>query len=259
MRLLRWWPCLVATTIGWSIPALAQDVPRIAAASDLRPALSAVAAAFRRQTGQRVSPTFGSSGTFYQQIRHGAPFQLFLSADEGHVRALASAGRTVDAGALYAIGRLAIVAPIGSPLVPDSSLAGLRRAVQAGRITRLAIANPDHAPYGARAREALQHARLWRPLAGRIVLGENVSQAMQFATSGSTQGGIVAFSLTRDPALVGRMRVALIPPSWHRPLRQRMVLMKGAGVAARQFYRYLRQPLARRILARHGFTIPGAG
>ena len=242
--------------LGLAVPAHAQDVPNIAAASDMRLALTQVASAFQRDTGGQVKLTFGSSGNFYSQLQQGAPFQMFLSADESYVLDLAKQGRTVDRGTLYAVGRLVLVAPKGSALKVDSGLAGLRSAIRSGVITRFAIANPDHAPYGKRAQEALRHAGLWAPLAGKVVMGENVSQALQFATSGGAQGGIVAYSLVRDPAVAGTLTYALIPANWHNPLRQRMVLMKGAGPTARSFYAYLGKPAARAILARYGFTLP---
>lgn len=232
------------------------EVPRIAAASDLRLALTEVAAAFEQETGQKVELVFGSSGNFYQQLQQGAPFQMFLSADEDYVLALAREGRTADRGVLYAIGRLVVIAPKGSPLTVDSRLEGLRTALRRGRISRFAIANPEHAPYGARAEEALRHARLWAPVREKLVLGENVSQAVQFAIAGGAQGGIVAYSLVLDPAVAARADHALIPASWHKPLRQRMVLMKDAGAVARGFYAYMQQPAARRILERYGFALP---
>jgi molybdate transport system substrate-binding protein len=258
--MIKIWARLIAMAIlavAAAGPAAARQAPTIAAAADLRLALTEVAAQFERDTGQKVVPTFGSSGNFYRQLRQGAPFELFLSADEQYVLDLARAGKTVDRGALYAVGRLAVVAPKGSPLRVDGRLAGLRRALAQGRIARFAIANPEHAPYGMRAEEALRHAHLWQPLAGKLVLGENVAQALQFATAGGAQGGIVAYSLVLDPSLADRIDYALIPASWHQPLRQRMVLMKDAGPVARSFYRYLRQPKARRLLARYGFSMPG--
>jgi len=236
--------------------AIAQPAPTVAAAADLRPALTRIAAAFTRDTGKDVSLVFGSSGNFHQQLQQGAPFEMFLSADEGYVLDLASAGRTDGRGDLYAIGRLAIVAPRGSPLSVDAKLEGLRKALGRGAITRFAIANPEHAPYGKRAEEALRHAGLWPRLQPRLILGENVAQALQFAIAGGAQGGIVAYSLALDPALKRKVRFAVIPASWHQPLRQRMVLMKGAGPVARQFYAYLRQPKARAVLAQSGFTLP---
>lgn len=248
---------ILVLMLGLAMPTMAQTPPSIAAASDLRLALTEVAAAFKRATGQSVSLTFGSSGNLYRQLRQGAPFEMFLSADEDYVLQLAGAGKTVDRGAPYAVGRLALVAAKGSTLSVDGNLAGLRKALQSGQISRFAIANPAHAPYGKRAEEVLKHARLWQPLSDKLVLGENVSQALQFATNGGAQGGIVAYSLVLDPAFSTRARYALIPAAWHRPLRQRMVLMKSASPVAQRFYRYIQQPAARRIFVRHGFALPG--
>lgn len=252
---------LVAFVIALGLfgaPGLAaRDLPKIAAASDLQFALVEVIAAFRRQTGDDVAVSFGSSGNFYRQIRQGAPFEVFLSADESFVLDLAEADLTLDRGALYAIGRIAIIAPHGSPLEADGDLNGLRAALADGRIERFAIPNPDHAPYGGRAEEALRHAGLWDAVAPKLVLGENVSQAAQFATSGSTQGGIIAYSLALSPKVSERGAYALIPDSWHQPLRQRMVLLKPAGDTARRFYDFLRGPRGRAILAAHGFAPPG--
>ena len=232
--------------------------PRIAAAADLRLALTEIAAAFERDTGRKVDLVFGSSGNFYRQLQQGAPYAMFLSADEEYVLDLAKAGRTTDQGRLYAVGRLALVAPKASPLKVDEGLEGLRKALARGDIRRFAIANPDHAPYGRRAREALEQAGLWQPLEPHLVLGENVSQALQFAIDGGAQGGIIAWSLVQDPALGARADFALIPAELHAPLRQRMVLMRSADETARRFYAYIDQPPARAILDRHGFALPSA-
>lgn len=257
IQFLARWSAVLLMAFASAVPAAAQQAPNIAAAADLRLALTEVATAFKRDTGQEVTLTFGSSGNFFRQLQQGAPFELFLSADEEYALDLAKAGKAIDNGTLYAIGRLAVVAPKGSPLALDGNLVGLRGALQSGRITRFAIANPEHAPYGARAEEALKHARLWDSLAGKLVLGENVAQALQFATVGGAQGGIVSYSLVLDPAFAARADYALLPASWHQPLRQRMVLMKGAGTVAQRFYRYVQQPAARQILVRYGFALPG--
>lgn len=229
----------------------------VAAASDLQFALQEVQAQFTAQTGQQVQLVFGSSGNFYRQIVEGAPFQLFLSADEDFVLRLAAQGLTQDEGVLYALGRLSLMAPTGSPLQVDAALNGLREALANGEIRRFAIANPDHAPYGARAEEVLRHAGLWEGLQEALVLGENVSQAAQFATSGNAQGGIVAYSLALAPNVARLGTSALLPEEWHSALRQRMVLMKGASPAAQAFYDFLQQAPARAILSRYGFSQPG--
>lgn len=234
----------------------AADGPVVAAAADLQFALEDISRQFTSATGKSVKLAFGSSGNFVRQLEQGAPFQLFLSADEAFVFRLAKAGRTLDEGTPYATGRIGIFVPHGSPLKADGSLEDLRAALGDGRLRSFAMANPDHAPYGQRAEEALRKVGLWEAIQPRLVLGENVSQAAQFATSGSTQGGIIAYSLARSPRLTGMGAFALIPEAWHRPLAQRMVLMKGAGPTAKAFYEHLQRPEARAILRDHGFVLP---
>jgi len=238
-------------------PAGAASVPNIAAASDLQFALAEIAAGFTRDTGREVRLVFGSSGNFRRQIAEGAPFEVFLSADEEYVAALAKEGRAEDGGVRYATGRIVLFTATDSPLRPDAALADLKSAVADGRIKHFAIANPEHAPYGRAAREALQRAGLWDALLPRLVLGENILQAAQFATAGGAQGGIIAYSLALSPALAGKGKYAMLPAESHAPLHQRMVLVKGAGPTAREFYRYLQAPAARAVFTRAGFALPG--
>ncbi len=258
MRPLACLLCATVLMLGLST-ARAADVPPIAAAADLKFALTEAASCFERDTGRALKLAFGSSGNFTHQIEQGAPFQLFLSADENFVFRLADKGLTEDRGVLYAIGRLVLFAPHGSPLHVDPELRDLRAALADGRIKRFAIANPDHAPYGRAARSALRYSGLWETARGRLVLGENASQAMQFAASGSSQGGIVPLSLSKADEIARLGTFALIPAEWHadEPLRQRMALTKSAGPTARTFYEYLQRPAAREILVRYGFALPG--
>ena len=237
----------------------AAEAPAIAAAADLKFALTEIAQAFEKDTGHALKLSFGSSGNFARQIEQGAPFELFLSADEQYVFRLADNALTVDRGVLYAVGRIVIFVPHGSSLKADGGLADLKAALSDGRLQRFAIANPEHAPYGRAARTALQHAGLWSAIRPRLVLGENASQAMQFAAAGSSQGGIVPLSLSRAPEIARLGQFALIPGEWHAadPLRQRMVLMRKSGDTARRFHAYLQQPAARAIFVRHGFALPG--
>lgn len=235
----------------------AAEPPLVAAAADLQFALPEIAQRFEADTGSAVRVVFGSSGNFARQIRQGAPFELYLSADEDYVLELARDGFTRDEGALYAIGRLALLVPKGAPLAADGSLEDLVRAVRDGRVKRFAIANPEHAPYGARAEEVLRHKGIWDEIRPFLVLGENVSQAAQFATSGNAQGGIVAQSLAASPKLRAVAAHALVPAEWHAPLRQRMVLLKNATATAGRFYGYLQEEPARAIFRRWGFVLPG--
>lgn len=230
----------------------------IAAASDLQFALPAIARAFREETGAALRLSFGSSGNFARQIEQGAPFELFLSADEAYVARLVARGIAADRGALYAIGRIALFVGHDSPLQPDAQLRDLRAALGDGRLRRFAIANPEHAPYGRAARAVLEHAGLWAAIEPKLVFGENVAQAAQFAASGSAQGGLVPWSLSHDTPMAALGRFARVDADWHagEPLHQRMVLLRGAGQTARTFFAYLRGPAARAVLAAHGFELP---
>jgi molybdate transport system substrate-binding protein len=236
--------------------ASAQNAPAVAAAADLKFALDAVAVQFKSDTGRELRITYGSSGNFTRQIEQDAPFELFLSADEGLVFKLADAGKTLDRGTLYAEGRLVLFAPTGSVLKPDADFADLKAALAHGRIQKFAIANPEHAPYGAAAQQALETKGLWDAVKPKLVLGENVSQAAQFATSGSAQGGIFAYSLALSPEVGKLGTFALIPVAWHKPLRQRMVLLKNVGETAKSFYDYVQSPPARAVLRKFGFVLP---
>lgn len=241
----------------------------IAAASDLRFALTELAQRFERSSGHKLRISYGSSGQFTQQIEQGAPFEMFLSADDKLVYRLAERGLTLNRGLPYAKGRLALFALHGSRLVVDPELSGLKFALDAGFIKHFAIANPEHAPYGRAARAALRHAKLWDALRPRLVLGENAAQAMQFAASGSAQGAIVPLSLAlafqRRPSAAAKSgasgaHVATLPAAMHseEPLHQRLVLMKNAGAAARAFAAFMASAETRALLLRHGFDAPVA-
>lgn len=241
-------------------PASAQnEAPVIAAASDLQFAVTEIAAAFTAETGHEVRLSFGSTGNFATQIREGAPFQMFMAADQKFIADLHAEGLTRDEGVLYAEGRLVLMAPKGSALQPDAALDNLAALLEAGTLTRFAIANPEHAPYGLRAQEALQHRGLWEEIKPFLILGENVSQTAQFALSGNAEGGIVALSLALAPEVAAQGDHALIPADWHAPLMQRMVLLKNAGPVAEAFYAYVQQPKAREIMVRYGFVLPDEG
>ncbi len=246
----------LALGLGKGPAAARDDAPIVAAASDLQFALRQIADTFTAETGMKVRLAFGSTGNFARQIREGAPFQIFMAADESFIADLYADGLTRDAGDLYGVGRIVVVVPNGSTLAADGELHHLAEMLAAGRITRFAIANPDHAPYGMRAREALVTRGLWDDLQPVIVLGENVSQAAQFALSGNAEGGIIAYALALAPEVIARGTHALIPENWHAPLRQRMALLQDAGPVAEAFYAYMKAPTAREIMDRYGFALP---
>jgi molybdate transport system substrate-binding protein len=236
-----------------------EAAPVLAAASDLKFAMDELLVAFQAETQLEIRASYGSSGNLARQIEQGAPFELFFSADEAFVHRLAAGGLTRGDGDLYGIGRIVLYAAHGSPLEPDARMAGLRRLLQAGGVTRFAIANPEHAPYGRAARQALVALGVWEQLEPRLILGENVSQAAQFAALKDVTGGIFAYSLALSPEVRARGRFVLVPARLHEPLRQRMVLLRRAGVASERFYAYMRTSAARKILRKYGFAVPGRG
>lgn len=234
--------------------AVASSAPVVAAASDLSTALPEIAGLFQRSTGRSVRLSFGSSGALTQQILNGAPFEVFLSADEAYVQRLAAAGKTLNGGAVYAIGSIGLYVPRDGAIATDHRLQGLASALARGRVRRFAIANPAHAPYGRAARQALQTLGLWTDIQPRLVLGESVAQAAQFALSGSAQGGILPASMASRLRESGLFTP--IAPGAYTPLRQRAVCLKQAGATARAFYDFLGSPAARAVFRRHGFGLP---
>lgn len=236
-------------------------VLRVAAASDLKFVLALLLAQFQRETAIRVEASFGSSGNFARQIRQGLPVDLFMSADESWVEQLAQAGFTRnqvsaaglvrDRGVIYAHGRIALYVPRASTLGLDPALAGLRAGWK--QVEKFALANPEHAPYGRAAREALEKLGMWELVKPKLVLGENIAQTTQFVATGAAQAGITALSLALAPEVARHGRHVALPADLHAPLRQRMVLTHSAAPQAQQLYDFLQTASARALLTRYGF------
>lgn len=257
----HWTRWLSGLAVAWAFacvgPARAGS-PVVAAASDLQHVMVELVDAFAADTGLRLRVTHGASGNLARQIRAGAPFELFLSADEQFVLDLHRDGLARDPGHHYATGRLALVVTRRAGFDAAGGLPALGEALADGRVRRLAIANPDHAPYGRRAAEALAAAGLSDTARGALVLGENVAQAAQFVFSGNAQAGLVASSMQAAAGLPAGLDWYLVPEDLHAPLRQRMVLLPGATDGARAFHDWLLGEPARAILRAHGFMVPEA-
>jgi molybdate transport system substrate-binding protein len=236
---------------------VASQAIRVAAASDLKFVLTALCQNFTTSTGIAVDLQFGSSGNLARQVTQGLPLDIFLSADEALVFSLFEGGFARDKGALYATGRIAWLLPKNSAfqLPKSESEARSTLANQLKSIRKFAIANPEHAPYGRAAKEALQNLGLWEQLSPKLVLGDNISQTTQFVASGAAQAGITALSLALSPEVA---KLAgnhwLIPAHLHSPLKQRMVLLKSAQPNAKALFDYLQAPAAKVILAKYGFS-----
>jgi molybdate transport system substrate-binding protein len=224
----------------------------VAAAANLQPVLAELIPLFERQQKRRITLNTGSSANLVRQIQQGLPAELFLSADEDFAFRLADAGLTSDRGVVYATGRIALVVPADSTLPLDPQLKGL--AAGLAGVNKFAIANPELAPYGKAAVQALQKQGLWPALQGKIVLGESIAQATQYVSTGAAQAGITALSLALAPELASRVRYVVVADDLHAPVRQRMVLMKSAGPAARAFYEFLQSPEAKAVMTRYGYV-----
>lgn len=234
----------------------ATEPPVIAAASSVKFALQEIAEDFHQDTGKSVHISYSSSGNLTRQILQGGPFELFLSANASYVEQLYQQQKTQGRGITFALGRLVLLKNNNILFSLDEQLTGVKQALQKGQLQHFAIANPEHAPYGVAAREVLQKQGLWELVKPHLVLGENVAQATQFASSGAAQVGLVSYSLALAPVLQNTTRSILIPATLHQPLRQTMVLLNNAGETAKLFYNYLQQEKAKRILSRYGYTTP---
>jgi molybdate transport system substrate-binding protein len=247
-----WW--VLAGMIGVAMQTPAREI-RVAAASDLQTILPELAVLFDREGAAHVNVSYGSSGAFFAQIRNGAPFDVFLSADIEYPRQLAAGGQA-DAATLYeyATGRLVLWTRRDSGIAVDRGLAALSDA----RVTRIAIANPAHAPYGRAAVAALKHERVYDAVQRKLVLGENISQAAQFVDSGAADVGLLALSQAVAAPLNARGAYYQIPPEAHPPIQQAAVVLNASHDkdAARRFLALLRRPDIKALLDRSGFVAP---
>ncbi len=245
-------PLAVAACAGANQSA-PQPSLSVAAASDLQAAFTEIGHLFEQETGARVTFLYGSSGNLAKQIENGAPIDLFASASDVYTHQLAAKGALVPASEqLFARGRLALVAYKGSGL-QIARLEDLRQPA----VQHVALANPEHAPYGTAAREALVAAGLWEELRLRAVYGENVRQALQFVQTGNAEAGLVALSLAHVPEVT----VVSIPDSLYQPLRQSLAIVQGTPhpQLAHQFATLVTGPRGRAVLERHHFVVPEGG
>lgn len=227
----------------------------IAVAANAKPVVDEMARAFEAaHPGVRIEVTSGASGTFFAQVQSGAPFDLFFSADRAYPRRLVAAGLAVGSDVVYAVGRLAVWTPAGSPL--DVAGRGLA-ALAAPDARRIAIANPSLAPYGRAAEAALRSARVWDAVEHRLVLGESVAQAAQFARTGAADAALLPLSLASGPGLAGG-NVWIVPDGDHPPIAQSAVVLRGARdpALAQAFLRFATGPAGRALLARQGYGLP---
>lgn len=246
---------LVLACLVLAVESVGAQTLRIAAASDLQFAMNDLARRYEKVSGTRVAVSYGSSGNFRAQIENGAPFDLFFSADLDYPKRLIAEGFAVGGSfCVYARGRLVLWAPAGTNL--ELGRRGLA-ALKDRRIQKIAVANPEHAPYGRAAREALEKAGIYDEVKTKLVFGENISQAAQFAQSGSAQVGILALSLTFAESMKGGERWE-VPADLYAPVEQAAVVLEASRnkAAAEAFLEFVKSTPAQELLAQYGFTTP---
>lgn len=222
----------------------------VAAASDLQFAFAEIGELFEAETGQPVTFTFGSTGNLATQIENGAPYDIFAAANVSFVDRLSDLGLLIpETQQLYAQGRIVLVVNRQAG-IQATTLADLTDPA----ITRVAIANPDHAPYGQAAKEALQSAGVWESIQEKLVLGENVSQTLQFVQTSDAPVGIVALSIADVPEVTG----TLLPADLHEPINQALAVIKNTPreEPARAFIDFVNSPAGREIMKSYGFLLP---
>jgi molybdate transport system substrate-binding protein len=246
------WALLTGTACA---PRPAPHALTIAAAADLNFALEQITREFRAAHPEvALQINYGSSGNFYTQLRNGAPFDVFLSADVEYPRKLASEGGVLRTGAadsifIYAVGRIVVWVPAGSPLDPATAL-------RDSSVRHVAIANPQHAPYGRAAEAALRAMGLYDTVEKKLVLGENIAQTLQFVESGAANVGVVALSLALAPSVRAAGRYWEIPITAYPKMEQGGIILKPSQGAS-QFRAFLLDASGRRVLKQFGFYLPG--
>lgn len=237
-------------------PLLAQTPLHIAAAADLEPVLPPILEQFQQATGIHAEATYQASAMLTTQIQNGAPFDLFFSADMDYPRQLATAGEA-DGSSLYqyAVGKLVLWVPADSAL--DVERHGMNIVLDP-TVKKIAIANPQHAPYGRAAVAALKHAGLYDRVADRLVLGENISQAAQFVESGNAQAGFVALAHAIAPTMRGKGKYWEVPADFYPPLAQGVIVLSHSQhqKEAAAFLDYIKTNEVVELLQKYGFTLP---
>ena len=238
-----------------SVPLCAAQEITVAAAADLQFVMQDVAARFQKETGKSVKLVYGSSGNFFQQLQNGAPFDMFFSANTDYPAKLESAGLT-EPGTMYpyAVGKIVIWVPNASKL----DLGGGLKALLDPSIQKIAVANPQHAPYGQAAVAAMKTEHVYDQVAGKLVLGENISQTASFVVSGAADVGIVALSLALSPNMKDKGRYVEIPGADYAPIQQACVILKSSKQkeTAKAFLEFLKQPAVAAIFRTYGFALP---
>jgi molybdate transport system substrate-binding protein len=244
---------LSVVTVFFASLANAQQATVVVAAN-MKPAMEEIYQQYKMAGGQDLRIIYGSSGNFARQIQQGAPFNLFVSADESFPLALHRQGLTVDEGKVYAIGRLALIAHKSRKMKLSLNSAELKKVID--DTNKIAIAKPDVAPYGKAAIDFLNALGLYESAKNKIVFAEGVSSVAMFVSSGSAGIGLTAYSLAKSKEVMQTADHLLIPENLHEPIKQRMVLLKNPPKPVVDFYAHLQSAKAKDVLRLHGYSTP---
>ena len=241
--------CLLLST------PLSAQTASIAVAANMKDAFTAINSAFIASGKPEMRIVYGSSGNFASQIMNGAPFNLFISADESYPLELYRNGKTVDAGKVYAIGKLVILTKNSSGIKLNTDKTELARVI--AKANKIAIAKPELAPYGRAAVEYLKAVGLWDVAKDKLVYADNIGMATMFVSTGAADLGFTALSLAKSPELVKDTSYLLLDESLYEPIKQRMVLIKGAPPEVSDLYQFMQSTKVRQILLQSGYSLPG--
>jgi molybdenum ABC transporter, periplasmic molybdate-binding protein len=264
VSLSTWLAFAVITLVGFRAFAAGEDAKKsppteltIAAAADLKFALDDLVKEFEEKyPAVKVNVTYGSSGNFFAQLQNGAPFDLFFSADIAYPRKLAEKGLGADDVFLYAIGRIVVWVPKDSPVAVDKL--GIKALLEPS-IRKIAVANPEHAPYGRAAVAAMKALNVYDQVVSRLVYGENIAQTAQFVQSGAADVGILALSLAVAPQMRNAGRFWQVPLEAYPRIEQGGIILKSSRnlETARAFRDFVLGDHGREVLAQYGFYLPG--
>jgi len=226
----------------------------VAVAANMKDAFAQINTAYKAAGNSDIRIVYGSSGNFTAQIMNGAPFNLFISADEHFPIELSKKGKTIDEGVVYAIGKLAIITKNSARMSLANDKTELMRAIN--KANKIAIAKPELAPYGKAAIEYLKAEGLWDIAKDKLIYGDNIGIATMYVVTGAADLGFTALSLAKSAEVTKETQFILVNSKLYEPIKQRMVLIKGAPQEAITLYQFMQSPAAKLILQKYGYSTP---
>jgi len=226
----------------------------VAVAANMKDAFAQINTAYKAAGNSDIRIVYGSSGNFTAQIMNGAPFNLFISADEHFPIELSKKGKTIDEGVVYAIGKLAIISKNSARMSLANDKTELMRAIN--KANKIAIAKPELAPYGKAAIEYLKAEGLWDIAKDKLIYGDNIGIATMYVVTGAADLGFTALSLAKSAEVTKETQFILVNSKLYEPIKQRMVLIKGAPQEATTLYQFMQSPAAKLILQKYGYSTP---